>query len=97
MPYVTPVGERGRFRLYEVAREASSFEEGRGRVNARWGALELADVEPADGQIVLRYHWADGMVAVPSGTVEPVWIGDDPVPFVRVVAPPRALELRLAP
>ncbi|MFN7951891.1 MAG: hypothetical protein U0610_09190 [bacterium] len=97
VPYVKPVGERGRFRLYEVAREASSFEEGRGRVNARWGALELADVEPADGQIVLRYHWADGMVAVPSGTVEPVWIGDDPVPFVRVVAPPRALELRLAP
>ncbi len=96
-PTVRAVGERGRFRLYEVRREASSFEEGHGRVTARWGELAVSDVAAPRGEVVLRYHWADGMVAAPGGTVEPVWIGDDPVPFVRVVAPPPAFTLRLEP
>ncbi len=96
-PAVRAIGERGRFRLYEVMRDASSFEEGHGRVTARWGELAVADVAAPRGEVVLRYHWADGMVAAPSGTVEPVWIGDDPVPFVRVVAPPSAFTLRLEP
>ncbi len=94
-PEVSRLGDRGPLTLYRVARESSRFERGSGRVEARWGELVVSDVVAAGGEIVLRYHWAEGMTATPPARIEPIAIGDDPVPFIRVVEPPREFRLRL--
>ncbi|MBK7977708.1 MAG: hypothetical protein IPK07_32130 [Deltaproteobacteria bacterium] len=65
-PEVTRVGERGPLSLYRVARVASRFERGRGHVASTWGELALSDVEADGGEVVLRYHWAEGLTATPA-------------------------------
>ncbi len=94
-PLVTVADDQGPFRFYRVNRTPSAFERGSGRVSATWGEIDVSEVQPAEGEVVLRYHWAEGLTATPSARVEPVVLEDDPAPFVRVIAPPSSFRLRL--
>ena len=95
-PAIVATGEAGAFATYRVEREADAFERGSGRVEARWGALELRGVVASEqGDVVLRYHWMEGLEAQPSGRVEAIEVEDDPVPFLRIVDPPTDFRISL--
>ena len=45
--------------------------------------------------LVLRYHWAPGLVSLPSGRVEPVELVPGARPFIAIHDPPAKFSLRI--
>jgi len=71
------------------------FVQGQGQVIAKLNRLEVSTA--GANEVVLKYHWLDGLVSNPSATIVPVKIHDDPIPFIKVVDPPRSFILRVLP
>ncbi len=73
------------YSLYRVDRPHSFFLQGKGRV-ARWdwNEVELADLEPSDGAVVLSLHAMETWTTDPPCRVSPFPVDGDPVPFVKI-------------
>ncbi len=92
LPLLMPGPSKGPIKTYAYRTPHSFFLGGSGRVVGRgFGYIELDDVV---GQAVtLKYHYVPGLVAKPSGHIEPFAIPGDPMPLIRVIDPPRRLLL----
>ena len=57
---------------------------GRAEVSAEPGRLRVSSLVPSDldGLVVLRYHFVAGLRCRPEMPIVPIWLEDDPVPFV---------------
>ncbi len=91
--YLVKAGDIDRFTLYEVKRTPSFFLKGSGRIDADYNRLELTDVVPEDGEIVISYHWMQYLKTDPALAMERAAVGDDPVGFIRVINPPQSLVI----
>jgi hypothetical protein len=73
------------YSIFRVHREPSFFARGRGRVTrVAYNRIELADLEPESGQLVLRYHWQDDFRSDPPVRIQRTVVTDDPVGFIGV-------------
>jgi len=91
-PLLELVAQHGQLNLYKVNQEHSYFLEGRGRVTQR--KLNRIDLSEITGEAVtLKYHFVDGMISDPPTILLPVIRPGDPVPFIRVLAPPRKMSI----
>jgi hypothetical protein len=73
------------YALYRIERTPSFFLRGAGRLaSVELNRVELADVVPEDGEIVLSLHWLDTWRTDPPLPLAPVPVPGDPVPFVRI-------------
>jgi hypothetical protein len=76
------------YMVFRVKRDHSYFARGRGRlVAADFNRIELADVDPDAGELVLRFHWQQGLESDPPLPIERVDAPGDPVGFIRVRSP----------
>ena len=82
---------RGRAQVWRVEQEPSWLLAGRADVRAELGRLEVRNA--AGPELILKYHWIEGLASDPPLAVEPHAVGDDPIPFVRVEAPPERFTL----
>jgi len=85
------------YTVFRVMRDHSYFERGRGRLVAvDFNRIELADVEPDAGEVVIRFHWQQGFACDPPLPIDRVGATGDPVGFIRVQAtsPLRRLVIR---
>ena len=79
-------GER-EYAVYRVDRPRSYFLQGQGRIVAAGpNRIELADVEPEGGAVILSLHWLDTWRTDPPMTLRPEPMPPDPVDFVRIEA-----------
>jgi len=83
----------GGYRTYRIDQPAGYFQKGRGKVRASTNRIDLHGLEPEDGEVVLRYHYLDGMKADPPVPLEPVKVPGDPQPFLRLVRPPAEVTI----
>ncbi len=80
-------GERA-YAIYRIDRPHSYFLKGKGRIVAfAPNRVELADVEPEGGAIVLALHWLDTWRTDPPLTLRPEPVTPDPVDFLRIELP----------
>jgi len=79
--------------LMKVNQTLSWFLQGEGEVKASLNRLEVSEVK--GNEVILKYHWAEGLIGTPVVKIVPVKIGDDPIPFIKVIDPPAAFELRI--
>jgi len=71
--------------VYRIERPHSYFLRGQGRLSGvAANRVELADVVPEGGEVVLSLHWLDTWRTDPPSTIGPVSMTGDPVPFVRI-------------
>lgn len=71
--------------IYRVKQPGSFFAQGSGRVvSVAPNRLEFADLQPQDGQVVLRYHWFEALQADPPLPLVRVPSGSDPVGFIGI-------------
>jgi hypothetical protein len=94
--YFRLLSQHGYLRLYELAREPNWAIAGSARVRASPDRVEISDAEPnADGVLILSYHWIRTLRS--TVPLRPVYVADDPVPFIAVDDPPRrfVIESRL--
>lgn len=69
--------------FFVVDREHSFFAKGSGKVDTTV-ANRIALNDLKGSQIVLKYHFIPGLVASPEADITPVYIGDDPLPFIQL-------------
>jgi hypothetical protein len=73
------------YAIYRLQRPRSYFLKGKGKiVDVEPDRIELADVEPEDGVVVLSLHWLDTWKADPPLILKPEPMAPDPVDFVRI-------------
>ena len=94
IPGLMTVEQRiGPVHLMKVNQPLSWFLTGEGKVKARYNRLELSELK--GDELILKYHWVDGLTAEPSVRMEPIRIADDPIPFIKLIHPPSTLKLRV--
>jgi hypothetical protein len=91
--YLTKMKEIDKFTVYEVNRVASFFLKGRGTIISDYNHLELRDVMPEDGEIIIAYHWMEKLKPIPDAKMERVFVSNDPVGFIKIKGPPKNLIL----
>ena len=95
IPGLVTIEQRiGPIHLMRVNQPLTWFVEGEGKVNAGFNRLELSDLKGKE--IILKYHWVDGLRAIPPAQIEAVIMADDPIPFIKLINPPAAVTLRIA-
>jgi len=87
----------GPFSCYRLNRKGDFFLKGSGKVRAGFNRFELSEVKPVGGEVILKYHWMEGLKTDPSCQIEPFFYLDDPIGLIRIVDPPEKLEIRLQP
>jgi hypothetical protein len=76
------------YAIYRVDGPHSYFLQGKGRiVSVAPNRVELADLEPERGAVVVSLHWIDTWRADPPLTLRPEPAPPDPVDFVRIQMP----------
>ena len=92
MTGVTRLASDGTIVAYRLQRPHSYFFGGYGSVESRsHNRLVLNDL---DGEtIILKYHYMWGLQAEPPLRIEPIYLGDDPNPFIKLIDPPERVEL----
>jgi hypothetical protein len=94
IPGLMTVEQRiGPVHLMKVNQPLSWFLTGEGKVKAGYNRLELSELK--GDELILKYHWVDGLTAEPSVRMEPIRIADDPIPFIKLIHPPATLKLRV--
>jgi hypothetical protein len=94
LPGLVSIEQRiGPIYLMRVHQPLSWFVEGDGKVKAGFNRLELSDLKGKE--IILKYHWIDALSATPAVKIAAVRLGDDPIPFIKLIDPPTAVTLRV--
>jgi hypothetical protein len=83
----------GPVHLMKVNQPLTWFFLGEGKLKASLNRIELSELKGKE--IVLKYHWTEGLSANPPAQVVPVKIYDDPIPFIKIIGPTEALTLRI--
>lgn len=83
----------GPVHLMRVNQPLSWFLQGEGKVKASLNRLELSELKGKE--IILKYHWTEGLSASPPARITPIKVYDDPIPFIKISEPPAALILRI--
>jgi hypothetical protein len=85
----------GPVHLMKVNQPLSWFLQGEGKVKASLNRLEVSEVK--GNEMILKYHWAEGLIGTPAVKIVPVKIYDDPIPFIKILDPPATFTLRIRP
>jgi hypothetical protein len=94
IPGLVTVEQRiGPVHLMRVHQPLSWFIEGEGKINTGLNRLDLSDLK--GDEVILKYHWVEGLTASPPVTIEAVKMLDDPIPFIKLVRPPSSVSLRI--
>ena len=80
--------------FYVVDREHSFFAKGSGKVDAT-AANRIALTDLQGSQVVLKYHYIEGLTATPKTAITPVYLSDDPLPFIALDNPVESVTLSL--
>ena len=79
--------------LMKVHQPLTWFLQGDGQVESALGRLQ---VSAATGrEIIIKFHWVEGLGAVPAAKMVPVQLGDDPIPFIKIIDPPANFVLQI--
>ena len=85
----------GPVHLMTVNQPSDWFVQGQGQITATLNRLEVST--SGAKEVILKYHWLDGLVSNPPATIIPIKIYDDPIPFIKVIDPPRSFTLKIVP
>jgi len=90
-PFSKPLVKIDSFNICSVVREPSFFIKGKGAVRADYNRIQLSEVKPVDGEIILSYHWMQFLKTDPSRKIERVLLNEDELGFIKIKDPPQSL------
>ncbi len=67
------------------------FLKGEGVVKSNYNQLALSKLTTVEDEVVISYHWMQGLKTKPRRTLERIFIGGDPIGFIRIIDPPQSL------
>lgn len=94
LPGVRAIADVGPATLYERSMIPTFFVVGAGSIEGR--CLNRIEVStPGSQELVLKYHWVDGLVATPPARIEPRFIAGVPRPFIAITGAPAKFTISL--
>jgi hypothetical protein len=81
----------GPVHLMKVNQPLTWFFEGEGEVKAGLNRLEVSNVKGEE--VILKYHWVEGLAGSPAVKIAPIRLFDDPIPFIKIAQPPADFTL----
>lgn len=94
LPSARLIAENAGVRLYGIDRPLSYTQTGHAHIAAR-GFNRVEVSAKAGTDLILRYHWIEGLVTKPSAKLEPVSLSPDHPPFIRIRNAPAQFLLYL--
>lgn len=79
---IEPIEDLPPHRIYRVKSPSTWFETGSGRVSFDYDKITIDDASA--GPIVVKFHWIKTFRAHPAVNIRPVFLMDDPVPFIAI-------------
>lgn len=67
----------------------------KGKGDLKTGLNRIHGSNISGDEVILKYHWAEGLVSNPPATILPEKVLDDPIPFIKIVNPPPEFTLRI--
>ena len=86
--YLTSIDK---FHICRVERNPTFFIKGSGIARASHNKINLEEINPAGGEIILSYHWMKYLKSDPPQRLERVLFLQDPIGFIKVKNPPSSL------
>ena len=83
----------GDVHLFRVNQPLNWFLKGKGQLDTGLNRIHGSNIK--GDEIILKYHWTEGLVSDPPVNLMPVRILDDPIPFIKVLNPPPEFTLRI--
>ena len=93
LPFAERIGDFDKFTLYRIEIPPSYFLRGSGRAEVRGNRIHLSNVTPEDARVTIKFHWFERLRTRPPRVIEPVYMLDDPIPFISVMDPPREFDI----
>jgi hypothetical protein len=94
IPWVIPAGNFKQLRTYRIDQPSSYFLAGSGRIISRdHNRLVVSEIK--GDSIILKYHFVPGLQSEPTASILPVYLLDDPKPFIKIINPPNELVLKI--
>ena len=87
----------GRYRAFRIGAPATRFLVGGGHLTANVNRIELSDLVPEDGCVILRYRYHPAWETTSGLTVHQHPVPEDPSGFIALKDPPPAVTLRFRP
>lgn len=91
--YLKKVKQFGKVWIYEVEQNTSYIINGTGKVEADYNHIYVS--ECSGGDIILKYHWMEGMKTDKKIKIEKIKLKEDPVEFIKINDAPREFEIYL--
>jgi hypothetical protein len=91
---VTLVKRVGPVHLMRVNQPFTWFLKGEGKIKASANRLELSEVR--GDEVILKYHWTEGLIGQPSLKIVAIKIDEDPIPFIKIIDPPATFTLQIS-
>lgn len=88
--YIERKDSLGRLILYEIKRKGNYFLKGSGIVKTAVNNIELQNLKPEDGKIVISYHWLKTLKSDKSVKVKRIFLSDDKIGFIELDDPPES-------
>ena len=82
----------GPVHLMKVNQPFTWFLRGEGNLTASFNRIQVNDVK--GDELILKYHWTNGLTGTPTLKISPLKMADDPIPFVKIENPPPAFVLQ---
>ncbi len=82
-----------RFYIYETNRKGSFFIKGHGKINAELNRIELTDLEPEDGKVIISYRWMKYLRTDPEMPLNKTTMLRDPGGFITLINPPKKVVI----
>ena len=83
----------GDFSVFKVNRNPTFFLKGDGKIQAQYNSLTLNDVRPVDGEIVLKYHWINGLSLDNGEKLQEEKVTYGSKGFIKVLNPSRDFRI----
>ena len=77
-----------KFFIFEANRLQTFFIKGSGKIKAELNKIEMSDLHPHDGEIIIAYHWIKHLRTSPETTINQTFFLKDPVGFITLKSPP---------
>ncbi|TMA08858.1 MAG: hypothetical protein E6J89_13960 [Deltaproteobacteria bacterium] len=83
----------GDLHLFRVDQPLNWFLKGKGELRASLNRIQGSNVSGAE--VILKYHWTQGLVSNPPATILPEKILEDPIPFIKIINPASEFTLQI--
>lgn len=80
-----------RFYICEISRSPTFFIKGNGKSFADYNVIKLKNIQPADNEIIISYHWMKYLRTKPDVKIKEKKLLDDPIGFICIEKPPKSL------